>query len=172
MYYSRRQFLTIASTASAFLTTSCATSYGHKSSYISQVLKPQNRNTVFHWVDIALQQVRDQRVSPPRAAYNYALPMATGFLAANGIIQAYDEPFGIGPGPGGADSEVAYGSAFAVAAAEAFQQPFFFERLAFLNRIPGSEAKSPGIEWGRSVGRSLVKCASTAVLNPVKPIII
>ena len=68
MYYSRRQFLTVASTASAFLTTSCATSYGHKSSYISQVLKPQNRNTVFHWVDISLQQVRDQRVSPPRAA--------------------------------------------------------------------------------------------------------
>ena len=111
---------------------------------------------MFHWVDIALQQVRDQRVPPPRAAYNYALPMAAGFLAANGIARRYDEPFGIGPGPAGADPEVAYGSAFAVAAAEAFQQPFLFERLAFLNRFPGSEAKSLGVEWGRAAGRHLV----------------
>ena len=157
MYYSRRQFLTGAAAASAFLTTGCTTSYGHNSSYISQILKPQNRNTVFHWVDIVLQQVRDQRVPPPRAAYNYALPLAAGFLAANGIVQAYYEPFGIGPGPQGADPEVAYGAAFASAAAEAFQQPFIFERIAFNNRFPGSEAKSLGVEWGRIVGRQVVK---------------
>ena len=156
MTYSRRQFLAVSAASAALLATGCASTYGHRSSYLSQILKPQNQNTVFHWVDIALQQVRDNRVPPPRAAYNYALPMAAGFLAANGIVQAYDEPFGIGPGPRNADPEVAYGTAFSSAAAEAFQQPFLFERLAFLNRIPGSEAKSLGIEWGRSVGRRVV----------------
>ncbi len=129
MNYSRRQFLAGTAAATAFLTTGCAGSYGHRSSYLSQILRPQNQNTVYHWVDIVMQQVRDQRVLAPRAAYNYALPMAAGFLAANGIVQAYDEPFGIGPGPSGADPEVAFGSAFAVAAAEAFQQPFVFERI-------------------------------------------
>ena len=71
-----------------------------------------------------MQQVRDQWIPPPRAAYNYALPMMAGFLAANGIFRTYDEPFGIGPGPRNADPEVAYGIAFTSAAAEAFQQPF------------------------------------------------
>ena len=128
----------------------------HRSSYTSQILKPQNRNTVFLWVDTALQQVRDQRVLTPRAAYNYGLATAAGFLAANGIVQAYDEPFGIGTGPRGADPEVAYGIAFAAAAAEAFQQPFLFERIAFLNRFPNSEAKSLGVEWGRTASRRVL----------------
>ena len=168
MYFSRRQFLTGAATASAFLAAGCASSYGHRSSYLSQILNPQNQNTVFHWVDITLQQVRDQRVLAPRAAYNYALPMAAGFLAANGIVRAYDEPFGIGPGPSGADPEVAYGAAFAVAAAEAFQQPFLFERLEFMNRFPGSEAKSLGAEWGRSVGLHVVKMRTNDGAEPNK----
>lgn len=154
---SRRQFLAGTAAASAALAAGCASSYGSKSSYLTQVLKPQNRNTVFHWVDIVLQQVRDQRVLAPRAAYNYAMPMAAGFLAANGIVQAYDEPFGIGAGPAGADPEVAYGAAFAAAAAESFQQPFLFERLAFMDRFAGSEAKSQGLEWGRNVGLQVLR---------------
>ena len=101
--------------------------------------------------------LRDQRVAPPRAAYLYALPMACGFLAANGIVRRYDEPFGIGHGPRGADPEVAYGVAFAAAAAEAFQQPFLFERMAFLDGFPGSEAKTLGVEWGRAVGRQVLR---------------
>ena len=82
---------------------------------------------------------------------------AAGFLAANGIVRAYDEPFGIGAGPGDADPEIAYGVAFAIAAAEAFQQPFLFERIAFLNRYPGSEAKSRGVQWGRAVGQKVLE---------------
>ena len=166
MNYSRRQFLAGTAATTAFLTTGCAGSYGHRSSYLSQILRPQNQNTVYHWVDIAMQQVRDQRVPPPRAAYNYALPMAAGFLAANGIVQAYDEPFGIGPGPSGADPEVAFGSAFAVAAAEAFQQPFIFERIGFMNRFPDSEAKSLGAEWGRAVGLQVVKMRTNDGAEP------
>ena len=83
--------------------------------------------------------------------------MAAGFLAANGIGQAYSETFGIGAGPPDADPEVAYGVAFATAAAEAFQQPFIFERIAFLDGFPGSEAKSRGVEWGRAVGRRVLE---------------
>ncbi len=161
MSISRRHFLATAAAAASTLTAAgCAgpyvAPYGHRSSYASQILKPQNQNTVFLWVDAALQQVRDQRVLTPRAAYNYGLATAAGFLAANGIVQAYDEPFGIGAGPRGADPEVAYGVAFAIAAAEAFQQPFLFERMAFLNRFPNSEAKSLGVEWGRAAGRRVL----------------
>ena len=156
MNHSRRQFLATAAAAATFPMTGCTSSYGSRSSYTSQILKTQNRNIVFDWVDSALQQVRDQRIPPPRAAYACALPMTAGFLAANGIVQAYDEPFGIGAGPRGADPEVAYGVAFAMAAAEAFQQPFLFERIAFLNRFPGSEAKSLGVEWGQAVGNRVL----------------
>ena len=154
---SRRQFLAGTAAASAALAAGCAGIYGDRASYLSQILEPQNTNTVFHWVDIALQQVRDQRALAPRAAYNYAMPMAAGFLAANSIVQAYDEPFGIGQGPRGADPEVAYGAAFAVAAAEAFQQPFLIERLAFMGSFPAGEAKSLGAEWGRKVGLQVVR---------------
>ena len=121
-------------------------------SYSGQILEPGNDNVVFHWVDAVLQQIRDQRVPPPRAAYCIGLATAAGFLAANGIARAYGEPFGIGEGPPDADPEVAYGVAFSMAAAEAFQQPFTFERNAFLRDSPGSEAKSLGIEWGRRAG--------------------
>ena len=161
MSHTRRQFLAAAAAAASTLSMAgCAgphvASQGHRSSYTSQILKPQNRNTVFLWVDAALQQVRDQRVLTPRAAYNYGLATAAGFLAANGIVQAYDEPFGIGYGPREANPEVAYGIAFATAAAEAFQQPFLFERIGFLGRFPDGEAKSLGVEWGRAAGRRVL----------------
>ena len=162
MSHTRRQFLAAAAAAASTLSMAgCAgphvASPGHRSSYTSQILKPQNRNTVFLWMDAALQQVRDQRVLTPRAAYNYGLSTAAGFLAANGIVQAYDEPFGIGRGPREADPEVAYGIAFATAAAEAFQQPFLFERIGFLGRFPDGEAKSLGVEWGRAAGRRVLE---------------
>ncbi len=156
MTYTRRQFLRNAAGAAALLATGCVSPHGHKASYTSQILKPQNKNTVFHWVDTALQQVRNQRILVPRAAYNYSLTMAAGFLAANGILQTYDEPFGIGIGPRGADPEVAYGVAFASAAAEAFQQPSLFERARFLSRFPGNEAKSLGVQWGRTAARKVL----------------
>ena len=172
MNHSRRQFMAAAAAASAFSLSGCigphASPYGNGSSYASQILKPQNRNAVFDWIDAALQQVRDQRIPPPRAAYTCALPMAAGFLAANGIVQAYDEPFGIGAGPAAADPEVAYGVAFATAAAEAFQQPFLFDRIAFLNRFPGSEGKSQGVEWGRAAGRQVLKMRTGDGSEPSK----
>ena len=171
MNYSRRQFLAGTAATTAFLTTGCASSYGHRSSYLSQILGPQNQNTVYHWVDIVLQQVRDQRVLAPRAAYNYALPMAAGFLAANGIVRAYDEPFGIGAGPSGADPEVAFGSAFAVAAAEAFQQPFVFERLAFMNRFPAAKPSPWALNGVAPSAFKWSRCAPMTAPSPAKPLI-
>lgn len=157
MKLSRRALLGGMAAGTALLTSGCVSKYGSSTSYLTQVLKPENQNTVFHWVDVAMQQVRDQRVPPPRAAYNFALPMAAGFLAANGILGTYEEPFGIGQGPAGADPELAYGVAFAVAAAEAFQQPFLFERAAFADRFPDGEAKTLAMKWGREVGLKVVR---------------
>jgi len=154
MKFSRRQLI---AGGSAVLLGACAAPMGHKSSYLTQVVAPQNNNTVFHWLDIVMQQVRDQRVPPPRAAYNFAMPLAAGFLAANGIARTYAEPYGIGPGPIGADMEAAYGTAFAIAASEAFQTPFLFERKQFLSRIPDGAAKTRGIQWGQHVGQKVVK---------------
>ena len=48
------------------------------------------------------------------------MPLAAGFLAANGIVQRYGERFGIGHGPSDANPEVAYGVAFSIAASETF----------------------------------------------------
>ena len=148
--------MTGASAAFSCLGAGCVTRHGHTASYATQVIDPQNHNSVFEWVDAALQQVRDQRLTSPRAAYCLSLPLAAGFLAANGIVQVFDESFDVGPGFVGADPQVAYGVAFATAAAEAFQQPFLFRRAAFLNRFPGNEAKSLGVEWGRAVGRHVL----------------
>ena len=174
MDHSRRKLLAAAAAAavSPLSLSGClapkAAPHGHRSSYTTQILKPGNGNTVFHWADVAMQQVRDQRVLPPKAAYNYGQAMAAGFLAANGIVQAYDEPFGIGPGPVGADPEVAYGIAFSIAAGEAFQQPFLFDRMAFLGRFPGSEAKSLGVEWGRAVAMQVLEMRTRDGSEPSK----
>ncbi len=157
MKLTRRRVLASAGAASALLASGCVSRFGSSTSYLTPILKPENQNTVFYWTDAVLQQVRDQRIPPPRAAYNVSLPMAAGFLAANGIAQAYDEPFGVGSGPAGADPEIAYGVAFGYAAAEAFQQPFVAERARFLNQFPNSAAKSSAIEWGRKVGLHVVR---------------
>ena len=157
MDFPRRQFLIGAAATSLLPLAGCVSPYGHRAAYTSQILKPQNQSTVFHWVDVALQSVRNQRILTPRAAYNYGLTTAAGFLAANSIVQAYDEPFGLGPGPSRADPEVAYGVAFAVAAAEAFQCPFSLDLDRFTDRFPGSEAKSLGVQWGREIARRVLK---------------
>ncbi|RKQ72082.1 PAP2 superfamily protein [Litorimonas taeanensis] len=135
----------------------CVAPMGSKSSYLTQVLAPQNNNTVFHWLDVIMQQTRDQRVAPPRAAYNFAMPLVAGFLAVNGLTRVYQEPYGIGYGPLGANADVAFAAAFTTAASEVFQTPFLFERKAFFDRFPGGEAKQRGIEWGRKVGLQVVK---------------
>ena len=159
MQLSRRSLLTgaAASVAAAGLGGCATAQFGTRSSYLTNIVKPQNQNTVYHWVDVAMQQVRDQRTAPPRAAYNFAAPMVAGFAAANAIIGRYEMPYDFGEAPRGADPEVAYGVAFATAASECFQQPFLWERRAFKARFPDGEAKELGVRWGRHVGLAINK---------------
>ena len=149
MIFSRRHVMAGAVMAGVAGLTGCTGRFGSAHSYLTPIMRPQNHNIVTQWCDILMQQIRDQRVPPPRAAYNLAMPTVAGFLAANGVVQAYDDPFGIGTGPRGADPEMAYGVAFATAASEVFQQPFIGERVEFARGIPDGEAKSLGAEWGR-----------------------
>lgn len=157
MSINRRQLLKCIAAAPIMNLAACSTAkFGSKHSYLSQIIEPQYQNTVFHWIDVILQQTRDQRITPPRAAYNFAMPMAAGFLAANGITQDYDEPYGLGVGPKNANPEIAYGVAFAVAAAEVFQQPFLLERNRFLQQFANSQSKTQSVEWGKNIGRLVV----------------
>jgi len=166
MSISRRNFLLGAT--SAAIGTACTTPLGSSGSYLTQVLAPQNSNVIFQWLDIIMQQVRDQRVPPPRAAVAFAAPLVAGFLAVNGIARKYAEPYGIGFGPHGANMEAAFAVAFSTAASEAFQQPFLFERAAFLKKIPNGEAKTLGIAWGRQVGLKIVKMRTDDAAHPTK----
>ena len=161
----RRQFL---GGGAALALSGCVAPMGHRSSYLTQVLAPQNNNTVFHWLDIILQQTRDQRVAPPRAAYNFAMPLVAGFLAVNGIMRRYREPYNIGYGPTGSDLDAAYAAAFSTAASEVFQQPFLVERTSFFSNIPDGEAKRRGIKWGRHVGMKVVKMRTNDGAEPNK----
>ncbi|MEM7570570.1 MAG: vanadium-dependent haloperoxidase, partial [Pseudomonadota bacterium] len=147
----------LAGAASTTFVGGCAASYGSRSSYLTPILKPENQDTITYWMDVMMQQVRDQRIPPPRAAYNFAMPLAAGFLAANGIVKAYDTPFGVADGPDDADAELAYATAFGIAAAEVFQQPFVMERTAFRRRFPSGTAKDRAINYGRAVGYHVVR---------------
>lgn len=170
MELTRRGLMAGAMASSAAIGLSgCATaSFGSRSSYLTNIVEPQNYNTVYHWVDVVMQQVRDQRVAPPRAAYNFAAPMVAGFVAANAIIGRYTSPYDFGAAPAGADPEVAYGVAFATAASQCFGQPFLWERNGFVDKFEGSEAKSLGIRWGRHVGIEINKMRTHDGAEPHK----
>ncbi len=168
MIFSRRRFMASAGISAMAGLAGCTGAFGSRNSYLTPIMQSQYHNVVTHWCDIMLQQIRDQRVPPPRAAYNIAMPTAAGFLAANSIMQSYDDPFGIGPGPQGADPEMAYGVAFATAASEAFQQPFLAERMDSSHGIPDGEAKSLGAAWGRKVGLHIVKMRTRDGSQPSK----
>ena len=162
MNVSRRQCLLGAGAiTSVSLLSGCvgpySATFGNNASYLTKILKPQNHNALYYWIDVVLQQIRDQRLFTPRAAYIFGLTNTAGFLATNGISQSYQEPFDIGPGPTDADEEIAYGVAFAIAASEVLQQPLVFERRKFLARYPGSNAKTNAVRWGNYVARKLLK---------------
>lgn len=147
----------------------CSTGrFGSQASYLTPILAPENHNTVFHWVDVAMQQVRDQRMAPPRAAYAFAAPMVAGFLAANAIVGRYQHPYDLGPAPAGADPELAYGVAFATAASETFQQPFLIERSRFKQKFADSEVKDASIRWGRDVGMAINRMRTNDGAEPSK----
>ena len=169
MTLSRRQFLTGCSSAALVGTvTGCAGPFGSQKSYLTDVVAPANVSTVFHWTDVALQALRDQLVPPPLATRAMAMGHVAGFLAVNGIEQRYESGYAIGQAPAGADPDVAYGVAAATAFAEHFQQPMLFDRMAFLKRFPDGEAKSLGRDWGRRVGKFVVRLRTNDGAEPSK----
>ncbi len=125
-------------------------------------------SVVFQWTDIALQALRDQLVPPPLASRALAMGHVAGFLAVNGIEQRYESGYPIEGAPQGADPHVAYGVAAATAFAEHFQQPLLFDRMKFLSRFPDGEAKTLGRQWGRRVGRYIVRERTNDGAEPSK----
>ncbi|MGH1417645.1 MAG: vanadium-dependent haloperoxidase [Hyphomicrobiaceae bacterium] len=163
---SRRAFLGGVGAASALAMSGCAAPIGARQSYLTGFVAKQNVNPVFYWTDIILQAVRDQLVAPPLATRGLAMGHVAGFLAANGADPRFQTE--IGRGPVGADPEVAYGTACAVAIAEHFQQPFVFDKAKFLSFFPDSEAKSLGVAWGEHVGRHIVRQRTNDGAEPSK----
>lgn len=165
---SRRHFLTGSSSLTLASLAGCAAPFGSSKSYITDVVKPANRNVVFHWTDIALQALRDQLIPPPLASRALTMGHVAGFLAVNGINNQYQSSYGVGSAPRGTDPQVAYGVAAATAFAEHFQQPLLFERMSFLSRFPDGEAKTLGEQWGRHVGRAIVRNRTNDGAEPSK----
>lgn len=165
---SRRQFLAGSSSLALASATGCAGPYGSPKSYLTEVVAPQNMGVVFQWTDIALQALRDQLVAPPLASRALAMGHVAGFLAVNGIEQRYESGYPVGEAPLGADPHVAYGVAAATAFAEHFQQPFLFDRMRFLRHYPDGEAKTLGRQWGKQVGRYMVRERTNDGAEPSK----
>ena len=157
MNSTRRNFCKSLALASVMGLGACASPYGSKSSYISKIIHPQNHNTVFHWLDILLQQIREQRTPPPRAAVVLAMPLAAGFLAANGLERRYHEHFRLPEGPFEGISRVAYAAAFTTAAADLMETPFLAEISDFYKGFPDGVSKDNAIAWGRHVGQHLLR---------------
>jgi len=153
----RRDFLGASAGLGSLCLGGCAVPFGKNGSYASQVIAPKDFDSATYWIDVFVQQVRDSMMAPPRVAYCLAGPSVAGFVAANAISGRYEDNFGLGPAPQGADPQVAYGAAFATVASEVLLTPLLFQRMTFMARFPDGEAKSLGAAWGRKVGLHFVK---------------
>lgn len=130
--------------------------FGNATCYLTPILAPQNQNSIFHWIDIALQQVRREQLALPRAAYCLAMPMIAGFLAANAMEQRYDDPMNLGEGPAGADPEISYAIAFAAVAEQLFGRSLQSEISGFLEGFEDGDGKSLAVTWGRAAGQKIL----------------
>lgn len=130
--------------------------FGSPACYLTSVLTPRNQNSIFHWIDIALQQVRREQLALPRAAYCLAMPMIAGFLAANAIGRQYDDPMGLGEGPAEADPEISYAIAFATVAEQLFGKSIRSEILRFLSGFEDGDSKSQAVTWGQVAGQKIL----------------
>lgn len=160
MVINRRYFLqATAGGLIATLSTSlagCAAKFGSQSSYLTQVLDPKYQNSIFHWLDIAFQKTRDQRTAPPRAAYNFAMPLVAGFLAANVVTRTYHTHFRLPDAPHQADANIAYGVAFAEAASDVYQSRFSSDISYFLAGFENGSQKDLSIKIGQKIGQWVV----------------
>ena len=88
-------------------------------SYLPPVLDSRDSNTVFYWIDVLLQKVRDHRVPFPRSSYCLAMPMVAGYLAARAVTQRGHDCSRTQPGPGLEDFASGFGADLAAALARA-----------------------------------------------------
>ena len=153
----RRSFLRAGAGLGSLCLSGCAVPFGKTGSYAGQVVAARDFDSATFWIDVLVQQARDSMLSPPRVAYCLAGPTIAGFVAANAVSGRFEDNFGLGPAPRGADPEVAYGAAFATVASEVLLTPLTMQRLAFMTRFTDGAAKSLGAEWGRKVGLHFVK---------------
>ncbi len=149
-------------------------------SYLPAVLGSRNSNTVFYWIDIGLQKIRDHRVPFPRSSYCLTMPMVAGFLAAeavtgrgngqtngktNGKTGPGLEEFGAGLGvdlagdlaPADADPELAYAKAFSTVTEHLLDASCRIPFERFVRKISSRDGIAEGIAWGEIVGHTLLR---------------
>lgn len=121
---------------------------------------PCGADQVIDWNNIALDAIRVTPLNPPRATRALAMLHTAVFDAVNGVEGGY-EPYHVNqPAPPGASPEAA-----AVAAAHEVLQALFpaleeeLEEVyeASLDEIPDGPSKNKGKDWGRHVGRKILK---------------
>jgi hypothetical protein len=130
-------------------------------SYLTDVISPENMNPVFEWTDIMLRAIRDREIPPPIAARIIAMGHVAGFSAVNGVHRQYADTFGFGWAPQGTNALAAYHTAMDIALSEAFQISFYPQRKRLLSRMSNTANKTLGIEWGRRVGKRMVRARAT-----------
>lgn len=162
--HNRRDFLKKSLGLTALATTlpalgslsGCSALPSSKNSYIHNKIHSQNMSVIYLWTDIMLQAIRNLSITPPPATRAFAMAHLAGFLALNGIEKKYNTPLNIEDGPGDANGEVAYITAFSMALAEALEASFIVDRNRFLGKYPNSEAKLRGMEYGRYAARQVI----------------
>lgn len=135
----------------------CSAPSASRQSYIHSVIRPEHLSPVFVWTDIMLQAIRNQSVTPPPATRAFAMAHTAGFLAVNGIEQAYETPYRLEGAPAGADPAIAYGVAFSLALGEGLQSSFAFDRKRFVDGFPDGPAKSAAIDYGTAAADVVIR---------------
>ena len=104
------------------------------------------------WLDAILLAVREANIAPPEAARFLAIGHVAGFAAMNGILGRYSDSMGVGHGPAYGDPFVAFHSAANTALSLTMPGSFAGLENRKLARVPSSESKTQGMNWGQHVG--------------------
>ncbi|MEO0440510.1 MAG: vanadium-dependent haloperoxidase [Pseudomonadota bacterium] len=150
-------------------------------SYLPAVLGSRNPNTVFYWVDVALQKIRDHQVPFPWSSYCLTMPMVAGFLAADaatgrGRSQTSGrtgpglEEFGAGLGsdlaadlasaPADVDPQLAYAKAFSTVTEHLLDVSCQVSLERFIRKMSSRDSATEGVAWGEAVGHALLRSRS------------
>ena len=150
-------------------------------SYLPAALGSRNPNTVFYWIDVALQKIRDHRVPFPRSSYCLTMPMVAGYLAAEAVTRRGGgktrgqtgpglEESGAGLGldlivdlamaPADADPQLAYAKAFSTVTEHLLDASCQAPLARFIGKMSSRDGVSEGIAWGEAIGHALLRSRS------------